>query len=60
MLLHCVKPHSCVFDLPFFFCRGADRMRVLTNLLSVAFDKVEAGPKTVNLQLINAKVCVCV
>jgi hypothetical protein len=45
-----------VFDLPFFFCRGADRMRVLTNLLSFAFDSVEARPKAVNLQLVNTQV----
>lgn len=49
-------PHSCVFDLPFFFCRGADRMRVLSNGLAFAFDRVEARPKVVNLQLVNAKV----
>ena len=47
---------SAVFDLPFFFCRGADRMRVLSNLLGFAFDKVEATPKVVNLQLINKQV----
>lgn len=47
---------SCVFDLPFFFCRGADRMRVLSNLLGFAFDKVEAKPRAVSLQLIDAKV----
>jgi hypothetical protein len=51
-----LSARSCVFDLPFFFCRGADRMRVLTNLLSFAFDKVEARPHAVNLQLINNKV----
>lgn len=52
----CLSSCSCVFDLPFFFCRGADRMRVLTNLLSFAFDKVEARPRAVNLQLINQQV----
>ena len=55
-VLHCCTVCSCVFDLPFFFCRGADRMRVLSNLLGFAFDKVEARPKAVNLQLINTQV----
>jgi len=52
----CPAACSCVFDLPFFFCRGADRMRVLSNLLAFAFDTVEAKPKALNLQLINSKV----
>lgn len=44
---------NCIFDLPFFFCRGADRMRILTNLLSVAFDKVTAEPKLVSVRMLN-------
>jgi hypothetical protein len=31
-------------------------MRVLSNGLAFAFDKVEAKPKTVSLQIIDAKV----
>ncbi|KAF6265805.1 Cytidylate kinase-domain-containing protein [Scenedesmus sp. NREL 46B-D3] len=44
---------NCIFDLPLFFCRGADRMRVLSNLLSVPFDKVTAEPKLVSVQMLD-------
>jgi hypothetical protein len=44
---------NCIFDLPLFFCRGADRMRVLSNLLSVPFAKVTAEPKLVSVQMLN-------
>jgi hypothetical protein len=54
--MSCLAARSAVFDLPFFFCRGADRMRVLSNLLSFAFDRVEATPKAINLQIIGTTV----
>jgi hypothetical protein len=44
---------NCIFDLPLFFCRGADRMRVLSNLVAVPFDKVTAEPKLVSVQMLN-------
>jgi hypothetical protein len=44
---------NCIFDLSLFFCRGADRMRVLSNLLAVPFDKVTAEPKLVSVQMLN-------
>jgi hypothetical protein len=44
---------NCIFDLPLFFCRGADRMRVLSNLLSVPFATVDAEPKLVSVQMLN-------
>jgi hypothetical protein len=47
--------HNCIFDLPFFFARGADRMRVLSNLLAVPFDKVVAEPKLLSVQMLNNK-----
>uniref|UniRef100_A0A383VIP8 Uncharacterized protein n=1 Tax=Tetradesmus obliquus TaxID=3088 RepID=A0A383VIP8_TETOB len=44
---------NCIFDLPLFFCRGADRMRVLSNLLALPFEKVQAEPKLVSVQMLN-------
>jgi hypothetical protein len=50
---------NAVFDLPFFFCRGADRMRILSNLLACPFDMTVARPTLVSLQILNNKVRVC-
>eukprot|EP00879_Flechtneria_rotunda_P000500 GHRR01000604.1.p1 GENE.GHRR01000604.1~~GHRR01000604.1.p1 ORF type:complete len:204 (+),score=45.69 GHRR01000604.1:192-803(+) len=46
---------NCVFDLPLAFVRGADRMRALSNLIALYFDKVVAEPRLVSVQMLNNK-----
>lgn len=42
---------NAVFDLPFFFARGTDRMRVLSNVMAVPFIRVLAEPRLVSVQV---------
>eukprot|EP00775_Hariotina_reticulata_P007513 gene7513-7723_t len=44
---------NCVFDLPLFFCRGSDRMRMISNLLHIGCDKVIAEPRLVTVQMLD-------
>eukprot|EP00877_Chromochloris_zofingiensis_P006971 jgi/Chrzof1/2527/Cz11g18260.t1 len=46
---------NATFDLPIFFARGTDRIRVLSNLIRVAFNHVTVEPKLVTVQMVNTK-----